>query len=122
MLLVEDDAHFAALDFLVDQFWDLGEGEGGVPVVADGFGDFDQCESEVFEADTEFEVFPAVKGEAGVEESGGEEPVAGYGNVARGKEGGGVVGEFVGFALWMVEVGGVDDASVGEDAIGGATV
>jgi hypothetical protein len=46
VLGVEDDAHFAALDFLVDQFWDLVEGEGGVPVVADGFGDFAQGESE----------------------------------------------------------------------------
>ncbi len=69
VLFVEDDAHFAALDFLVDQFGYLVEGEGGVPVVADGFGDFDEGESHVFEADAEFEVFPAVEGEACVEEA-----------------------------------------------------
>ncbi len=45
--------------------------------------------------------------------------MAGDGDVACGEEGGGEVGDFVGFARGRVKVGGVDDASVGEGFGGG---
>jgi hypothetical protein len=92
--------------------------KGGVPVVADGSGAFDQLESQLLEANAEFQVFPAVELEAGVEESGLVEPFAGDRHITRGKVGAGIIGDFEWFGRRTVKIAGIDDVAVGEEAIG----
>ena len=82
MFAEEHQAHPCALPFHLNQSRDLIEGQGWMPVVPHSSRALDQLHPHAAQPLAQFKVFPAVKAESGIEQSGTLQHLLGDGDIS----------------------------------------